>query len=213
MEKGTYFAIITLFVLVFAGAIAFASDDVIKSSEASIEEVIEEEVVEEIVDTEEDIGEEEGVEEEELVEIVEPTPVPTQVVKPVAKSNGKKFATPSVCARCTPDTIPKFGTVCPLPCKIAFSDDYWNPISMIEEEDSIDWIEQILSTPSELTGLIMRIPDIDPMISPLSGIRVGDKNQMHNLIHHPDKFESAYSGFSSDKPNEAALARMGLYYP
>jgi hypothetical protein len=222
-SNGTYLVIITLLILVFAGAYVMANESIesIKVAPAStdlfeeVEEVIEEEI-EDIEDLLRDALE--GVDdEEELVEIIEPTPTPTRTPVQV-ESNGMKFNTPSACIRCTPDTIPAFGTVCPAPCKNVFAPDYWNvPEVLFDEFDIGADLQKAIAkglTTSPITGLTMGEIVIDPYVSPLSGIRVGDVNQMNTLINRPEDFKSAYkSGYSGNDPNGALFARFGWIKP
>ena len=78
-------------------------------------------------------------------------------------------AVPQACAQCSPDTYPG-SEICPIACRIVFPDDAeWTyPIAANvtpeeEEEEIPDYLISILS------GTVLEMPPINPLISPLSG--------------------------------------------
>jgi len=74
----------------------------------------------------------------------------------------------AACDRCTPDTRPAIGTVCPAACIIAFDDDYWT----LTDEDILNNAAAGLPHASVLSGEFISVPNINPMVSKLSGNNV-----------------------------------------
>jgi len=102
-------------------------------------------------------------------------------------------AVAGVCDKCTPDTKPAFGTVCPAACIGAFDEDFWTEQINIEEENLI---EGLMTNSIRVEGLgliidadtiasgrdlsILEASRIPP--SQLSGADLSDIYQMYLLV-------------------------------
>ncbi|MDR2854694.1 MAG: hypothetical protein LBV40_00835 [Methanomicrobiales archaeon] len=86
-------------------------------------------------------------------------------------------AAPQACAGCSPDTYPGSST-CPAVCSLAFpADTPWTypPVANVTPEGEGEEIPAYLI--STLSGVVLEIPTLNPLVSSLSGTDLGDEEE------------------------------------
>jgi hypothetical protein len=84
-------------------------------------------------------------------------------------------AIPQACSGCSPDTYPGSST-CPIACVVAFPADtewtYPSVANVTPEEEEEEIPAYLIST---LSGTVLEVPVINPLISPLTGTDLSDQ--------------------------------------